>query len=279
MREFILPILILFGISVGVWACSDDPPTIGQNNTDPTVTPSVSTALKGSFESKFVRYTKGQNFAGQTDEGLINAVWKDTVWQNDRIHKQLILWSESKAFDQLTYEVSDLLNGEKRIASSNVHLRFPTYVMGDAKALTCDEYRTHATTWIADALSENAVTTTSSEPIKIWITIDVPSETVPGTYSGNITVKSGEETQQIFVLQLLVVNHRLPSVQEWTFHLDLWQFPFQLATLCTDNGRKIVPFSDDYFTLAKPFYQLLAGTGQKTITTYINSAVSALSPL
>lgn len=45
--------------------------------------------------------------------------------------------------------------------------------------------------------------------------------------------------------------------------------PFQLTTLCRDNGENVVPFSDEYFAMMKPFYQLLADAGQKVITTYI----------
>ena len=51
--------------------------------------------------------------------------------------------------------------------------------------------------------------------------------------------------------------------------MDLWQFPFQLSGLCADNGQKVTPFSSEYFTLVKPFYQLLADAGQKVITAYI----------
>ena len=34
-------------------------------------------------------------------------------------------------------------------------------------------------------------------------------------------------------------------------------------------GKKLLLFSSEYFTLVKPFYQLLADAGQKVITAYI----------
>lgn len=173
----------------------------------------------------------------------MTTVWKDTVWQNERVHKQIVLWTESKRYDDLTYEIGDLLSGGNRIASSNLHLRFPSYVLGDEKALVCNEYRTHTSVQIADKLSEEAVrTVTASEPVKLWLTADIPAGTAPGEYEGTVTVKSGGEVQLTFTVRLLVVNHALPPVSEWAFHLDLWQFPFQLSGLCADNGQKLLLF-------------------------------------
>ena len=234
------------------------------------IEPPVSSTLQGSFESKFIRYEKGQKHIGQTFEAQISKVWKDTVWQNDRVHRQIILWTKNENYDKLTYEVSDLINGTHRIDAAKVRMRFPTYVFGDARALVCGEQLARTEKLIADALVTKPVTTlTTADPIKIWLTADIPSDTPAGLYTGTFAVYSNGVIQQRFVLEFQVVNHRLPSPDEWDFHLDLWQFPFQLAYLCTNNGQKITPFSADYFTLVKPFYQLLADAGQVAISTYI----------
>ena len=247
MKKITLLLSSLFFFSLGTSACSDEAPSGNTEkpelpvNPEPPVTPSET--LKGSFESKFVRYAKGQKFTGQEDDRLVTTVWKDTVWQNERVHKQIVLWTESKRYDDLTYEIGDLLSGGNRIASSNLHLRFPSYVLGDEKALVCNEYRTHTSVQIADKLSEEAVrTVTASEPVKLWLTADIPAGTALGEYEGTVTVKSGGEVQLTFTVRLLVVNHALPPVSEWAFHLDLWQFPFQLSGLCADNGQKVTPF-------------------------------------
>lgn len=270
MKKVKLLTVLIFSFLGYLTACSTDSPTDDPKKPDnPVAPPMVESGLKGSFESKFVRYSKGQQFSGQKDDSKVITIWKDTVWQNDRVHRQLVLWAD-KRYDGLTYEVSDLVNGEKHIASSNIRLRFPSYVMGDANAGTCGDYEAHSTVLIADALSETPVTTaTTTEPVKVWLTADIPADATPGTYSGNLVVKSKGEVRQTFSLQFLVTNHRLPPASEWSFHLDLWQFPFQLSSLCTDSGQKIAPFSDAYFSLIKPFYQLLADAGQKAITVYI----------
>lgn len=128
MKKITLLLSSLFFFSLGTSACSDEAPSGNTEkpelpvNPEPPVTPSET--LKGSFESKFVRYAKGQKFTGQEDDRLVTTVWKDTVWQNERVHKQIVLWTESKRYDDLTYEIGDLLSGGNRIASSNLHCVF-----------------------------------------------------------------------------------------------------------------------------------------------------------
>ncbi|WP_195630162.1 DUF4091 domain-containing protein [Bacteroides finegoldii] len=269
MKKIVLSSLFLFSLACGVVACTDGMPT---DNWEEPVAPSepAATTLQGSFESKFVRYSKGQQHEGQTVAAKIATLWKDTLWQNDRTHKQIVLWSGDKKYTGLTYHVSDLMSGANTISASNIQLRFPSYVKGDDRALDCRSYENRTTTLIADALSEDPVTTlTVQDPLKIWVTVNTPANAAPGIYTGTITVKSEGEEKVALNLELCVVNHKLPDVADWKFHLDLWQFPFQLATLCRTDGEDIILFSDEYFEMMKPFYQLLADAGQKAITTYI----------
>jgi hypothetical protein len=214
--------------------------------------------LQGSFESKFVRYQSGQKYMGK-----VSTTWTDTAWINDRIHRQLVLWAASGRLSNLTYEVSDLKGSSASIASSGIRLRFLQYVVGDALALDCGKQTARTPVNIADALSPIPPAQASDDPIKIWITIDIPPNTLPGKYTGSIAVKS-DTSEQTFSVDILVANRTLPLVRDWSFHLDLWQFPFQLASI-----SKVQPFSDDYFLLVEPFYMLLADAGQATITTYI----------
>ena len=74
--------------------------------------------LNGSFESKFKRYQKNENFSGTT-----SLKWNTVAWKGDRIHKQLLLWSDTN-IDGLSYSISDLVNGEGQIEASNIKLRF-----------------------------------------------------------------------------------------------------------------------------------------------------------
>ena len=76
MKKITLLLSSLFFFSLGTSACSDEAPSGNTEkpelpvNPEPPVTPSET--LKGSFESKFVRYAKGQKFIGQEDDRLVS---------------------------------------------------------------------------------------------------------------------------------------------------------------------------------------------------------------
>lgn len=230
------------------------------NNDIPPIDNPEKQSFQGSFESKFMRYASGQVYKGE-----IQTVWTDTAWINDRIHKQLVVWiDKGGSIENVSYDISNLQGTSSTIASSNVSLRFLQYVFGDAISKECGEHTSRTVVQIADALSPAPVNRILQEdPVKIWVTVNIPSGTNPDLYAGTIKVKA-EGGEQIFKLNILVTEHTLPSVKDWAFHLDLWQFPFQLASLCN-----VQPFSNEYFTLQEPFYKLLADAGQKAITTYI----------
>lgn len=264
--------LILLFLSLLFPSCSDDKSAPEVEPQPPVVVnpPVESLTIKGSFESKYKRYAQKDKHEGQVSPSKVSVQWCDTVWRNDRAHKQIVLWTE-KDVKGLTYQVNDLHNGKQTIPSSNIRLRFPTYVLGDMKALDCGMQTSRQSAYIADALSEQPVTyITTSNPTKIWVTVDIPKDTAPGLYEGTIDVKqTGEEAKLSFDIKLLVTAHTLPDVKDWSFHLDIWQFPFQLTNLCNNSGTQIMPFSAEYETLMSSFYKMLADAGQKSITTYI----------
>lgn len=254
---FFLTLLIL-----GCLGCGN---TAAETNTTPLQIV-LEGDFKGTFETKFYRYAKSEKPSLKKE---ISTIWKDTVWQNDRVHKQIVLWTTSGGFSDLEYEISDLKGTASNIPASAVQLRFLSYITGDKESSSCGSSK-HDAVKIADALSEEKVTFfTSSDPLKLWLTVNIPEDAIADTYKGNFIVKLKGETLEIFIIELKVVNHKLPAVSDWSFHLDLWQFPFQLANLCNGAGNKVLPFSPAYFTLIEPFYRLLANTGQKAITTYV----------
>ena len=221
-----------------------------------------------SFESKFNRYYEGEMFEGQVNAAKIVEEWTDTVWINDRVNTQIMVWSNDELFSNITYNVSDLSGETGTIPASAVTMKFGGYVRGHLNLWGClpvDEDQT--TINVADALYDTPVTAVGKgdDPVKIWLTVDIPETTAPGLYCGTVTIASGD-TERELKMNLLVTNHVLPDPSEWTFHLDMWQFPFKLASYCTP---KVEFASDEYFTLMEPFYRKLADVGQKAISTYV----------
>lgn len=239
-------------------------------STEPDPVEPLGVALTGSFESKWKRYSVDQRHEGQTDEERIQKEWKDTLWLGDRAHRQLMLWAKDKALSNVSVEVTDLSSGESMLPSSCISVRWSTYVIGDAAPALCRKATSRTSVKIADALSTTPETkVTAGDPLKLWLTANIPSDAVPGLYSGKVNVYKETKLLESFDISFLVVNHVLPDVSQWRYHLDIWQFPFQLTTLCKKDGKKITPFSDDYYKLVGPFYEVLADAGQKAITAYI----------
>lgn len=238
---------------------------------NPPVEPPVEeVSIAGSYDSPYNRYSKGDKHIGQNNSAKVETIWSDTVWINDRVHKQLVLWSTQNEVSNIKYNITDLRSNSNLISASNITLREVTYVLGDSRALECGEQNNRQQVYIADALTTNVSNRLSTnDPLKLWITINIPKGTMPGLYEGTINVAQSSENQKDFNIKLLVTPNTLPDVKDWNFHLDIWQFPFQLPKLCKNNGVTIQPFSTEYETLMRPFYEMLADAGQKAVTTYI----------
>ncbi len=225
--------------------------------------------LWASFESRFNRYYEGKMHEGQANAAKIRTTWSDTLWINDRAHTQIMIWSNDDAFSGITCEVGDLTGESGTIPASAVSLKYGGYVKGHLNLWGCATLPEIPQTEInvADALYDQPVTSVSKDddPIKVWLTVDVPKTASPGKYTGKVEVKSGDTVREL-KMELLVVNHVLPDPGEWTFHLDMWQFPFKLSQYCRPSPEFA---SEEYFALMEPFYRKLADVGQKPISTYI----------
>ena len=185
--------------------------------------------LNGSFESKFRRYQKGEQF-----QGTETTKWNTVAWRGERVYRQIVLWSDTDISD-LEYQISGLKNENGGIPPASIKLMFGKYVKGDPEARSCSEYPTHPTYLeIIDALSDKQITAVqASDPIKLWVAIDIPETTVPGIFNGTISVKSSSESL-VFTMNIEVVDCAVPAVVDWNFHLDLWQFPVNILNHYND---------------------------------------------
>ena len=222
--------------------------------------------VEGTFESPFKRYEIGEAFTGTPSQ-----TWSTCVWKGERIHQQILLWADAD-ISGLTYEISDLTSANSSISSDHIQLRFEQYIKGDPEARSCGEYAFHGVLrQIADGLSDEAVhEINANDPLKTWLTIEVPCETPAGFYNGNLIVTTPTQTLEFF-LHLEVLNYQLPNVADQRFHLDLWQFPAQVLSHYNNANpnNTISVWSDAHFALFSEAYQYLGQIGQKSITTHI----------
>lgn len=199
-----------------------------------------------------------------------------TAWRGERVSAQAIVYS-SIDVDSLpiSIQLSSFKNGKYVLPSDAVKDAFVRYVKTDAwstpdgrgagcghrpdhtvydSAMVADMIDFHSETIAMDAMSTRSV----------WVGCKIPSDAVPGIYSGILYVKRGKRTLVKLPLDIKVLDNILPPPSEWKFHLDLWQNPFAEARYYSTPL-----WSDAHLEAMRPSMEMLASAGQKVITASI----------
>lgn len=191
------------------------------------------------------------------------------AWRGERVNAQALLWTNVD-LDDVQITVSDLRSGNSVIPSSVLRTNFVRYVMTDElnKDGSGCGYRNPAdwdSSVVADVLDINKtlpVRRNTTQPI--WANVWVPQDAKPGIYTAQITVSGKNLKPMSLQLKLQVVNRTLPSPQQWTTNLDLWQNPYAVA-----RYYKVPLWSKAHFDAMRPIMKMLADAGQYSITTSI----------
>ncbi len=232
--------------------------------------PGVAQELQGSFGANSRFIIKCDPF-----EGEIQTTYSEIAWKGERISKPILLWTELDTIKNLDFEISDLSNISDTIFSGNAKLRSVNFARSDHESLACEGYKYRDSTSfleLGDILSMSLESTLIPDCHSIyWLTIDIPTESEPGTYSGQIKVLTSGKIKMTFDIHIQVVDHLLPGSGDWNFHLDLWQFPTSVADRFNQSNpsNKMDYWSAEHFMLLKKAYSLLADMGQKVITAHI----------
>lgn len=104
----------------------------------------------------------------------------------------------------------------------------------------------------------------------VWIEVSVPEETNPGDYNGSIHIYAHpmfEDEERICTLnfKLAVKDVSLPDLQDYKFHLDLWQHLSNIA-----RKHEVPLWSDEHFKVIEEYVESLANLGQKAITVIVS---------
>ncbi len=98
----------------------------------------------------------------------------------------------------------------------------------------------------------------------IWITIDVPADASPGSYTGEIRLDGDGMGAETFTLTVEVATPRLPDPANYAFHLDVWANPNAIA-----DQHDVSPWSESHWGLLERYFGDLAGHAQGMILTTI----------
>lgn len=173
----------------------------------------------------------------------------DTVslsgWRGERVHGGAVVWGHAR-----------------QVRLQALRLQGPGGVTISATASFL-RYTSAAGKLYADIIDEDAERTDIPDGTcrPIWISIDIPRDAVPGTYTGTLQSAAEGGLQSQVAVSLEVEPAVLPPPSQWGVHLDLWQHPEAVA-----RWHDVRPWSDEHFALMRPLMQRLADAGQKVIT-------------
>lgn len=193
--------------------------------------------------------------------------WQETGWKGERVNTQLLVWSPD-TLNQVRLLLSDLKSaGGKTISKNNFQVNLVRYVVGNypygTKDANCGASPFPNVYLMPDRFEAFERFDLPAKTLRpVWISVDIPSGTEAGIYSGTIDVKSENYTTRLAV-KLQVQNQVLPKPSEWKHRLDLWQNPWVVAW---QNNLK--PWSEEHKALLKKHLKLYADAGGKYITTY-----------
>jgi hypothetical protein len=193
--------------------------------------------------------------------------WNGSAWKGERKNVQLMLWSANPV-ENIQVKLLKLSGpNDRAISKEQIGIHPVRYVLTDEFLNGCgrrdkDTIPAHLA---ADILENNQTFNLEAKTLRpVWLTVDVPPETVPGSYKGVIQVSYKGGADKELPLNLDVLDLTLPSPEKWKFHLDLWQNPFAVA-----RWHEVELWSDKHMELLKPYLEMLANAGQKCITTSI----------
>jgi hypothetical protein len=231
---------------------------------DPSAWKSVDAGIHSGFGSIGVLQARSSPPSAAVADNLTL-----TGWRGERIHGQLLVWSAADA-GRVEVSSTDLRSDDHLIPSGRVSVSAVRYVItsqfNNHLGRSCGPRDNHL---IPSSLSpdllggERSFALGSRETRPVWVAVDLPPDTAPGTYRGTILLDSraGRISHAVTVV---VQNRTLPPASRWSFHLDLWQNPFVVA-----RHHRVELWSQEHISLLKPLLCKLADAGQKCITATI----------
>jgi hypothetical protein len=165
---------------------------------------------KPSLPGKWEKENQGLNVAfGSTDkvyyrtevpgiEGLAKS-WTGTGWKGERINAMIVCWSPD-SISQVRFKLNDLRNEKGSLLSKNIlNLDIVRYTISnhpyDAKDVDCGPGPVDKAYLLPDRLEAfDRFDLPAQTARPVWLSIDIPSSTVPGTYKGKLEVISSAGT-------------------------------------------------------------------------------------
>jgi hypothetical protein len=245
--------------------------SFAQTSLDYTELPDPRSADKTSWERMpdkvMVAFGNADVRYAQRNAPEINTIspnWTAPAWKGERIHTQLLI-STKTPIKGLRITAGALNDGKgHHIPASAVTTGFVRYVITDSlnkEGHGCGISPAADSMLVADGIdliAQKNIAAYTTQPV--WISLAVPRKAIAGNYTGALYVHVNG-TIRTLTCRVQVNALTLPPPAQWAFHLDLWQNPYAVARV---YGVK--EWSKEHMDKMRPYMQMLANAGQKTIT-------------
>lgn len=199
-----------------------------------------------------------------------------TAWKNDKAISEISLYSKDSKLSNVTILTSDFVDGNKILKSENVKATFIKSVKayngsylgyGDKNREVPKETETNRSESNDVLYQTTPIDVGFNKLQNVWVEINVPSGTEPGTYTGKLKVTAdGIDKPLEFTYTLKVQDAELPDATEFEngFDIELWQYPYSSA-----EYYDVEPFSAEHLEILKSSMLKYKEIGGHAITTSI----------
>ncbi len=222
--------------------------------------------LHASFASKNIRYAKHT-----VPMEIVTKDKRFIAWKGECLNAQAVLWAVND-IKQVECVWKPFVNrNNDTIDLENFKARFVRYVLSDEYGNGCGAREKSSSTiqLVADPLDELPSLDMDAQTVRpIWLTLNIPSSTKPGTYSSSLIIYSKKNSPQELRFTIDVVDRELTNIDERSFHLNMKQDPLSIAL-----WHDVKPWCDKHFEIMKPYMQMLANAGQKSISCSLHQGI------
>ncbi len=260
----ILSVLILASCTSGsdefvTFREADDPVTVSAKSAAAWKTAGRLEATWASADSLYSRseFPSGNNLSSIRISG----------WKGERVSAQFLLYTGT-GVDGVRCAFRDFKSEDSVMDSGIAQARFVRYTIADKGGpdCRCERGPLHEAILVPDMIDTLKVFNMEPCTVRpVWVTINIPQDARSGIYTTTVQVTAKGVGRLTLPLELEVINQILPSYEDWSFHLDLWQHPSAVA-----RALELDMWSDEHFEAIREHMKPLAEAGQKVITTTLN---------
>lgn len=186
-----------------------------------------------------------------------------TLWRGERTGL-LALVRTTQATPPLTLRLAAGKKGKGGTVDAWATPHWVSYVTTDGFQ-NCGYHPADLTPYgVPDVLeNDTALALTAGTARPVWLTLDVPREAEAGLYDAVLEVRDAAAGRTLgkLSLRVRVLERTLPAPHDQTFYVDFWQQPYAVS-----RYYGVPRWSEAHFRLLKPYLQLLARSGQRTVS-------------